>query len=91
MDSELRVNGSIVDSWLERTSNRRGEARVVLQVAIPGTPRELVVVEAPTSLIPDAGWLEDLRGNHCHGSPVAAIGRLTERGSVSASRLHLER
>ena len=91
MESELMVSGSIVDSWLERTSSRRGEARLVLQVSVPGRPRELIVVEAPTTLVPDAGWLEDLRGNHCHGSPVAASGRLTERGSVSASRLHLER
>jgi hypothetical protein len=91
MESEMTVSGSIVDSWLERTSSRRGEARVVLQVAVPGRPQELVVVEAPTALIPDAGWLEDLRGNHCHGSPVAARGRLTDWGSVSASRLHLER
>ena len=91
MESELSVHGSIVDSWFERCSGRRGEPCVVLQVAVPGRPRELIVVEAPTRLLPDAGWLEDLRSNHCHGSPVVASGRLTERGCVSASRLHLER
>jgi hypothetical protein len=91
MTSELTIRGSIIDSWLERRSSRRSESRVVLQVAPRGQPRDLWIVEAAASLIPDPNWLADLGENLCHGSPVAAFGRMSEGGRLAASRLHLER
>ena len=48
-----------------------------------------MIVEAEASLVPDHGWLEDLRSNLCHGSPVAAVGRLNLSGFFSASQLRL--
>lgn len=87
MESETVVNGAIVDSWVEG-----GDAsRLVLQVAPRGRPRELVIVEAEASLVPDRGWLEDLGENLCHGSPVQAIGRPMMNGFFSASQLQLVR
>ena len=90
MDSELIVNGAIVDSWVERAGC--GETpRLVLQVAPKGRPKDLMIVEADSSLISDRGWLEDLGENLCHGSPVAAVGRLTLRGFIAATQLRLIR
>ena len=87
MDSEVTIKGAIVDSWIER-----GEAsRLVLQVAPKGRPRDLVIVEAEASLVPDRYWLEDLRENLCHGSPVQAVGRTLINGFLCASHLHLVR
>ncbi|HWE38872.1 MAG TPA: hypothetical protein VG406_20145 [Isosphaeraceae bacterium] len=88
MDSEVVVRGAIVDSWVERLG---GDSRVVLQVAPRGRPRDLMIVEAEPSLVPDRGWLEDLGENLCHGSPVAAYGRATRRGLIHATRLQLVR
>jgi hypothetical protein len=88
MDSEVVVRGAIVDSWVERLG---GDPRVVLQVAPRGCPRDLTIVEAEPSLVPDHGWLEDLGENLCHGSPVAVIGRRTRRGLLRATRLQLAR
>jgi len=87
MDSEVTIKGAIVDSWVER-----GEAsRLVLQVAPKGRPRDLVIVEAEASLVPDRYWLEDLRENLCHGSPVQAVGRTLMNGFLCASHLQLVR
>jgi hypothetical protein len=92
MGDELRILGSIVDSWLEPPIRRRGiEPRVILQVAPRGRTRELLLVEASASLVPDDGWLDDLGGNLCHGSPVAALGHMTGAGALSATQLRLER
>ena len=86
MDSEMTVSGAIVDSWTERAGTR-----LVLQVVPRGKPRELLIVEAEASLVPDGGWLEDLGENLCHGSPVSAVGRRTSKGLLRASRLQLVR
>jgi len=90
MDSEMVVSGAIVDSWVE-PSGESEVSRLVLQVAPKGRPRDLVIVEAEASLVPDRGWLEDLGENACHGSPVLAIGRRMFNGFLSASRLQLAR
>ncbi len=60
-------------------------------VAPKGRPRDMVIVEAEASLVPDRGWLEDLGENLCHGSPVYAIGRRMINGFLSASCLQLVR
>jgi hypothetical protein len=92
MDSELSVRGAIVDSWVEREgAPRRTPARLVLQVAPRDRPRDLLIVEAAPSLVPDPGWLQDLGENLCHGSPIAATGRLTGTGRLCATRLELQR
>lgn len=90
MDSEMVVTGAIVDSWVEPVGVS-GESRLVLQVAPKDRPKDLMIVEAEPSLVPDAGWLEDLGENLCHGSPVAAVGRLTLAGFFSATQLRLAR
>ncbi len=87
----LNLHGSIVDSWVEWAGASHSEHRLVLQVAPREHPRDLVIVEAETSLVPDSGWLEDLRSNLCHGSPVSAFGCLNRRGWLAASHLVLER
>jgi hypothetical protein len=91
MDSELVIKGAIVDSWVERSEDASRSPRVVLQVAPRGCPRDLMIVEASASLLPDRGWLDDLRENMCHGSPVAAVGRLTVPGQLAASHIQLAR
>src|SRR4051812_31678059 len=73
MESELVVTGAIVDSWIEAASTATDGARLVLQVAPRGRPKDLVIVEAEASLVPDRFWLEDLSENMCHGSPVRAV------------------
>ncbi len=91
MDSELVVNGAIIDSWVEPARSIGEESRLVLQVAPKGRPKDLMIVEANSSLVGDLGWLEDLGENLCHGSPVAAVGRLTRRGYFSATQLRIAR
>lgn len=91
MDAEMVVNGAIIDSWVEPAGSFSEASRLVLQVAPQGRPRDLLIVEAEASLVPDRGWLEDLGENLCHGSPVAAVGRLTLRGFISAKTLHFVR
>lgn len=91
MDSEMLVTGAIVDSWIEPAGVSGSNPRLVLQVAPRGRPAELMIVEAEASLVPDLGWLADLRENLCHGSPVAAVGRLTLGGFFSATQLRLAR
>ena len=90
MDSELVVNGAIIDSWVERVGFG-GASRLVLQVAPKGRPKDLMIVEADSSLVSDRGWLEDLGENLCHGSPVAAVGRLTLSGFIAATQLRIAR
>jgi hypothetical protein len=90
MDRDIVVDGAIVDSWVESRSTG-DESRLVLQVAPRGRPKDLMIVEAEASLVPDHGWLEDLRSNLCHGSPVAAVCRLNLSGFLSASQLRLAR
>jgi hypothetical protein len=91
MDSPEIVTGAIVDSWVERVGPDRKGRRLVLQVAQRGKPDDLMIVEAEASLVPDIGWLEDLRSNLCHGSLVAAVGRLTISGQLKATELRLGR
>ncbi len=91
MDTEMIVTGAIIDSWVEPAGPVDRGSRLVLQVAPQGRPKEMMIVEANASLVPDRDWLEDLGENLCHGSPVAAVGRLTLSGFFSASRLHLAR
>jgi hypothetical protein len=91
MDTEIVVRGAIVDSWMEPPGSSGDGSRLVLQVAPQGRPKDLMIVEAEASLIPDRGWLEDLGENLCHGSPVSAVGRLTLRGFFSATQIRLAR
>lgn len=91
MNSEVMVRGAIVDSWVEPAGPPSTGSRIVLQVAPRGRPGDLLIVEAETSLVPDRGWLEDLRENLCHGSPVAAVGRLTLAGMLAATAIKLAR
>jgi len=91
MDTEIVVTGAIIDSWVEPPGASRDSSRLVLQVAPKGRPKDLMIVEAEASLVPDLGWLEDLGENLCHGSPVAAVGRLTLSGFFSATQLRLAR
>ena len=53
MGSEMVVAGAIVDSWFESARTAVHGARLVLQVAPRGRPKELVIVEAEPSLVPD--------------------------------------
>ena len=91
MDRELQITGAIVDSWVERASSAWDRPRVILQVASKERPGDLMIVQADTELVPDRGWLEDLGENMCHGSPIAAVGRLTLGGLLSATRLQFVR
>ena len=91
MESEMVVTGAIIDSWVEPPGMAGDASRLVLQVAPKGRPKDLMIVEAEASLVPDRNWLEDLGENLCHGSPVAAVGRLTMHGFFSASQLRLAR
>ena len=89
MDTEIVVTGAIIDSWVEPPGTAGDHSRLVLQVAPLGRPKDLMIVEADTSLVPDRGWIEDLGENLCHGSPVKAVGRLTLGGFFSATQLRL--
>lgn len=91
MGSEMVVNGAIVDSWLEPARSIGEEARLVLQVAPKGHPKDLMIVEAEASLVTDRGWLQDLGENLCHGSPVAAVGRMSLSGLILATQLRIAR
>ncbi len=91
MERDLTVTGAIIDSWLEPAGSQGDASRLVLQVAPSGHPQDIMIVEASASLVGDRGWLEDLGENLCHGSPVAAVGRLTLTGLLWATQLHLAR
>lgn len=91
MESEIQLNGAIIDSWVEPSGLGGSALRLILQVAPKGRPREMMIVEAEPSLLPDLGWLEDLGENACHGSLVEAAGRLNLRGFMAATRLQLAR
>jgi hypothetical protein len=91
METEMVVTGAIVDSWVESARTAHDETRLVLQVAPRERPKDLVIVEAEPSLVPDRFWLEDLSENLCHGSPVLAVGRPSFNGFVAATRLQLAR
>jgi hypothetical protein len=91
MDSEIVVTGAIVDSWVEPSGTVGTSPRLVIQVMPQGRPEDLMIVEAEASLVPDRGWLQDLGENLCHGSPVAAVGRLNLSGFFSATQLRLAR
>ena len=71
MNAESTVIGAIIDSWVEHPGVSGESSRLVIQVAPLGHPKELLIVEAETSLVGDRDWLEDLGENLCHGSPVA--------------------
>jgi hypothetical protein len=91
MDAEMVVTGAIVDSWVEPSGKLDDASRLFLQVAPMGRPEDLMIVEAEASLVPDRDWLQDLGENLCHGSPVAAVGRLTLGGFFSATQIRLAR
>jgi len=91
MDSEMVVTGAIIDSWVEPSGASYDASRLVLQVAPQGRPKDLMIVEAEASLVPDRDWLQDLGENLCHGSPVKAVGRMTLRGFISATQIRLAR
>jgi len=91
MDRELNISGAIVDSWVERANSVWDRPRVILQVASRDRPGDLMIVQADTALVPDRYWLEDLGENLCHGSPVAAVGRLTLGGLLSATQIQFVR
>ncbi|MFO0951289.1 MAG: hypothetical protein U0835_09080 [Isosphaeraceae bacterium] len=91
MESEIMLTGAIIDSWVEPAGSVDQGSRLVLQVAPRGRPRDLLIVEAAADLVPDRGWLEDLGENLCHGSLVAAVGRVNLSGFISATRLQLAR
>ena len=91
MDREMVVTGAIVDSWVEPAGSTSLGSRLVLQVAPSGHPKDLMIVEAEASLVGDRGWLQDLGENLCHGSPVAAVGRLNLQGLLWATQLRLAR
>jgi hypothetical protein len=90
-EMEMVVKGAIIDSWIERTSADGDGSRLVLQVAPQGRPHDLLIVEASASVVPDRGWLEDLQENLCHGSPVAAVGRLNLDGQLLATHIEFAR
>ncbi len=91
MLAESTVTGAIIDSWVEHPGISGKSSRLVIQLAPLGHPKELLIVEAETSLIGDREWLEDLGENLCHGSPVAAVGRFTNTGLLNATELRLAR
>jgi hypothetical protein len=91
MNFEATVTGAIIDSWVEPAGAPEGPERLVLQVAPRGRPEDLLIVEASASLVGDRGWLADLGENLCHGSPVAAVGKFTMAGMLSATELKLDR
>lgn len=89
--AEVMVHGAIVDSWVEPAGTCDWGSRLILQVAPRERPRELMIVEADATLVPDLGWLADLGENLCHGSPVAALACPTRAGLFRASRIELDR
>ena len=91
MDTEIVVTGAIIDSWVEPARTPTDGSRLVLQVAPSGRPKEMMIVEAEASLVSDRGWLQDLGENLCHGSPVAAVGKLNFKGLFRATQLRLAR
>jgi hypothetical protein len=91
MKSETVVTSAIVDSWIESARLGSDGTRLVLQVVPRGRPKDLVIVVADPSLVPDRFWLEDLSENLCHGSLVKVLGRPSFNGFVAATRLHLAR
>jgi hypothetical protein len=88
---EMVIKGAIVDSWLEPSCGKCDGLKLVLQVAPQGRPRDLLIVEASASVVPDRGWLLDLQENLCHGSPVAAVGRLNVDGQLLATQIEFAR
>lgn len=91
MDSEMMVRGAIVDSWVEPSHSQSDPSRLVLQIAPTGRPRELLIVEAEANLVSDRCWLADLGENLCHGSLIAAVGRVNLSGFLSATQLLIGR
>ena len=82
---------SRVRLWI-RGSSRHGRRPTGLDWycrSLGGRPKDLVIVEAEPSLVPDRIWLEDLSENLCHGSPVRAVGRSLFNGFLSATSLQL--
>ncbi len=90
MGTVVKVHGAIVDSWLEMHGPAGRGPRVVLQLATRERPRDLLIVEAETSLV-ERDWLQDLGENLCHGSPVAAIGMVQNSGMIHATHLQFAR
>ena len=91
MEPMREIRGAIIDSWLERRGPLKARPRLVLQVAPRGCPEDLMIIEAEATLVDDAGWLEDLGCNLCHGSPIEAVGHLTISVKLNATEIHLAR
>jgi hypothetical protein len=85
------VAGAIVDSWIEPARAPDAGACLVLQVAPRQHPDDLIVIESDPRLVRDPCWLDDLGENHCHGSPVMAIGSWAAPGELRAEWLYLTR
>lgn len=88
---ELRVIGSIVDSWVEPAGQCDWDSRLILQISPRGRSHELVIAESEAALVPDLGWLADLAENLCHGSPVSVRLRRGPDGDLKVTQLDLER
>jgi hypothetical protein len=80
-----------VGSWIESGRSAETEARLALQLGLRGHPKDLVIVEAQLSLVLDRLWLDDLRQNLCHGSPVRVSGARLFNGSFAVTWLQLIR
>src|SRR5690606_33574398 len=89
--TELTVCGAIVDSWVEPAGSCDWNSRLVLQVAPRGRPRDLLILEADATLVPDLGWLADLGENLCHGSPVSVQARVSVGGRLRVTQIDLAR
>ena len=89
--SETLVAGLVIDSWVESVPRSAVGNRLVLQIAPRIDPKDLVIVEADTSLVADLFWLQDLSENLCHGSLVMAFGSRSSNGFFAATRLQLTR
>ncbi|CAN5869122.1 hypothetical protein BH23PLA1_BH23PLA1_11740 [soil metagenome] len=87
----VTVRGSIVDSWVEPAGCCDWDSRLVLQVAPRGRPRELLILEADATLVPDLGWLADLGENLCHGSPVSVQVRSSREGTLHVTQIEFGR
>ena len=87
MGSEMVVTGAIVDSWVESARATSNGTRLVLQVAPRGRPKDLVIVEAEPSLVPDRFWLEDLSENLLPWQPGAGRGAVLRTTGTSRPRV----
>ncbi len=88
---EVTFRGAIIDSWVEPAGTCDWDSRLVLQVAPRGRPRDLLTLEADSTLVPDLGWLADLSENLCHGCPVSVQARISLGGKLRVTQIDLGR